>query len=220
MSTSATYTLIQRDEYGTAVNTITRLGRAEAEAMEDLLSKGDAYKGERPWTCEVVRELSAVEQAQEAAKAWRESANEGARFHTLTRASHILEVLRGIADDLAHLGEMEIPSALLTVKIQVCAGAKGTDQDQIKAVSAIAHALGQEAVRYPIGEDSTHYGTGHGDLVVVTTAPEPKPIVSDETIRQAEEIGKRYPDGVTYVEPCDDCETNGRNCYAHSAVTA
>lgn len=162
----ATFSLTQRDHHGEAVNAITGLSEGRAHTLADVLRTGTAYTGEQPWTVEIVRELTTAEQAQEGARKWREGANEARRVNRFDRVSHIARALVDLAEDLNKLGEMEIPgSAMLAVKIQVFGQGMST-------VDVLADALGQQAFRYPNGEDGSpgHYGTGHGDLMVVTTA--------------------------------------------------
>lgn len=191
MTQESTYSIIECDHHGSIVNTITGLVRARAELVADTLRIGDAYAGTHPRTCLIERELTAAEQAAEAATKWRETSAD--RGGSLYKASHIKQVLWSLAADLDHLGEMELPSTILSVTIQVC-GLWGAPDGtaQIAAVDRIAHALGQQPHRYPVqtGGEPGHYGTGHGDLMVVTTAQEPKPLVSDETIAEAEQISR------------------------------
>lgn len=217
MTQEATYTLIQRDQHGDAVNAIPGLNEASANDLADVLRLGDAYQGDKPWTCEIVREQTPAEQAQEAAAKWRDASAE--RGGSLHKVSHIAQILRTLAEDLDHLGETDIPSTILAVKIQVC-GLWGAPEGvkQIAAVDRIAHALGQQPHRYETNVDGSpsHYGTGHGDLIVVTTAQEPKPLVSDETIREAEQIAESS----RLARIAEEAETLGHSHAAGSAGPA
>lgn len=174
MSETRTYTIIERDRYGTEVNTIPGLTRDVANQLAAALRTGSAYHADPNRECEVIAELTLAEQAQEAARTWRENASNGERGNHLDKTSHIAQVLRDVAADLDKLGELAIPgSAMLSLKIQVFGGLRIGAREQIALVDTIAAALGQTASRETLSDGTaSHYGTGHGDLMVVTTARE------------------------------------------------
>lgn len=192
---TATFTLIQRDGYGDPVNTITGLHEDNAETLAAWLRTGDAYQGDRPWTCEIVRELTPAEETAAVVDSWL------ANGDSLTRTDHMVACLRRVADQLELLGSTEVPRTGLKVEMHLWSS-DGSDEKRMAALDLLAGVFGLEAET----NGANHYHTGHSHgggvrmVTIVDPAPAPKPLVSDETI-----------------ERCDDCESNGYNCSAHSA---
>lgn len=215
MTQESSYSIIERDQHGDVLNIISGLNEASANDLADVLRTGTAYQGEQPQhALEVVREPTPAEQLVAVVDSWL------ANGDSLTRVDHLVECLRHVADQLETLGDMQIPRTGLKVEMHLFSGG-GSNEERTAALDELAAVFGLKGVL----NEAKHYHTGHNYgsgvrlVTIVESAPaESKPLViSDETIRQAEWIGKRYPDGVNYVEPCDDCESNGYNCSAHRA---
>lgn len=190
MTTPATYTLIQRDAYGDAVNTITGLAESYANQLADVLETGDAYQGEQPWTCEVVAELSPAEQTAAIVDKWL------ADGESLTRADHLVACLRRVAETLESLGDKEIPRVGLKVELHLYSHG-GTDEERMTALDELAAVFGRKGEM----SEGLHYHTGHiyGAGLRMVTIPEPPAappkllVISDETIAEAEQIGRMVP---------------------------
>lgn len=190
MTTEATYSLIERNHYGAIVNQITGLVRARAELVADTLRRGDAYTTtERtPWTCEVVAELTPAEQTAAIVDKWLA---DGA---SLTRADHLVACLRRVADVLEPLGDRAIPHTGLKVEMHLFSS-DGSTAVRMSALDELAAVFGRHGEMNEAGHYHTGYSHGGGLRMVTIAEPasatQPKPLVSDETIREAEWISKQ-----------------------------
>lgn len=70
MSQDSTYSIIERDHDGEAVNAITGLHEDNAKLLASWLRSGTAYTGDRPWTVDITRELT-IPVKPTAAQVWR-----------------------------------------------------------------------------------------------------------------------------------------------------
>lgn len=221
MTQEPTYSIVERDHDGFVVNIIEGLVRARAELIADSLRIGTAYTNSRPRTCEIEREPDPAEVVAVVVGKWLTDGQ------SLTRADHLVACLRHVADRLETFGDKEIPPAGLKVELHFFSHA-ASNEDRVAAVDELAAVFGL------VGElnDAEHYHTGysHGGglrmVTIVEPKPEQKPLVSDETIAEAEQVGRMVPatdlhlpqadcgcpikstrDGMaTFVDHCEACE--------------
>ena len=213
MTQERTYTLIERDHYGAIVNTITGIFRARADLVAETLRLGDAYTDKiKPWTCEIVREPSREEQIAAVVDEWLADAE------ALTRADHLVACLRRVADVLEPLGDKVIPRTGLKVELHLFAHAAPA-AERMAALDELAAVFGHKGEMSEAGHYHTGYVHGGGLRIVTIAEPEPKPIVSDETIRQAEQLSRMVlpmaecgcPIWGTVVDHCAACREEGRS---------
>ncbi|HZN76054.1 MAG TPA: hypothetical protein VFC00_30860 [Micromonosporaceae bacterium] len=175
---TATFILVQRDQYGDPVNTITGLDELSANNVLAILTQGDAYHGAQPWSCEIVAELTPAEKLAAVVDSWL------AGGESLTRADHIVACLRRVADLLETLGGKVIPRTGLKVELHLFSS-DGSNEERMTALDVLAAVFGRKGEM----SEGQQYHTGHlygGGLRMVTIpkpAEEPRPLVSDDEPR-------------------------------------
>ncbi len=225
MTQEPTYSIVERDHDGFVVNIIEGLVRARAQLLADSLRMGTAYTGAHPRTCEVEREQTTQEKAEELAARWVHS---GKSDHVTMRTPVALAAaLDLLAEGLNSLGAQEISEVWMTVDIQVT-GFGGNEHARRATVDLLAQAIGTTAEVRAHGS----YSAGSGQIKVYTAIPKP-PVISDETIAEAEQLSRmvrstdlhlpqaecgcpvKGDETATYVDHCLACLEDGP-----SAVTS
>lgn len=168
MSQESRYTIIQRDQYGTAVNTITSLDERAANTMAAVLRTGDAYTGERPWTVDIERELTEAEKLAQRVEAWL------ADHATLETTVELAAALELLAERLRSLGEQPLGQVWLTVDVQI-ASRVGDEPVRRAAVDLLASVAGVAAEEKAHGSYSSYSAHGKPPWRVFTPIEKPMP---------------------------------------------
>jgi hypothetical protein len=163
MTTSQTYTLIERDFYGRVQNTVTGLDARSADTTAKVLSNGTAYQGEQPWSCEVISEAELLAAVVDD---WLSKEDQ-----YLASSSQLVACLREVASRIEAVGERDLGRTQLDISIHVMGVYGATAQTSL--IDVMARAVDREASWSDSANGAGHYETdGPRSVRMVTIVAE------------------------------------------------
>lgn len=170
MSQEPSYTIIQKDQYGLPVNTMTGFDEMAANTMAEWLRTGDAYTGDRPWTVDIERELTDAEKLAQRAETWLT----GPEHTTLATTTELAVALELLAERLRSLGDHNLGQMWLTVDMQVTMQA-GDEPARRAAVDLLASVAGVVPEESPSHGLHGSYGARGEQVKAFTPVEKPTP---------------------------------------------